>query len=320
LQREYYSPLYNAWFKDRGVHMNGGTRSRLIAPVSMYGMAMFGVAMFGVAIYAIAAIATTSEAAAGQATDSPREGRRVEIVRFADKPVTVVHGADPGGTLSARREIVSFANSTARPVTIIRGTGEPTASAPPATPTPSSTRPSSARTTVERIAFAGSVPASVTIVRGTAAMGDPSSGAAFLPATALDFERIAEAVHGAESSYGADPAMWRPDPDGPQGPMQISAAAAYDTGGGNRFDPEENRLLGRAYLARMLRRYGNWPDALAAYNWGPGNVDRWVAGGRDPARLPLETTRYIGRVLRNARIVGSRIVGAESDARLPITR
>src|SRR3954466_12959423 len=83
--------------------------------------------------------------------------------------------------------------------------------------------------------------------------------------------------------------------------MQVSAAAARDTGGGNRFDVRENRLLGRAYLARMFGRYGNWPYALAAYNWGPGNVDRWVAGRRDPARLPLETTRYIGRVLREKR-------------------
>ena len=109
--------------------------------------------------------------------------------------------------------------------------------------------------------------------------------------------------------------MWRPDPDGPQGPMQVSAAAARDTGGGNRFDPRENRLLGRAYLARMFGRYGNWPDALAAYNWGPGNVDRWAAGGRDPARLPLETARYIGRVLRGAHTGGSWITGVMGGPR-----
>jgi soluble lytic murein transglycosylase-like protein len=95
--------------------------------------------------------------------------------------------------------------------------------------------------------------------------------------------------------------MWRSnDVDGPQGPMQVSAAAAFDVGGGNRFDVYENLLLGRAYLARLFRRFGNWSDTIAAYNWGPGNVDQWIARGRNAAQLPAETTRYIERVLQQA--------------------
>jgi hypothetical protein len=279
-------------------------------------------------LFGVTAIATIWGVAAAQAADAPRQESRVEIVRFPDIPVTVVRGGDPGAALSARlsarRETVSFENGAARPVTAVRGmgahgTGEPASLSPPATaPAPPLAAP--ARTTVERIAFAGPVPAMVTILRGTAPAIDPSAAASSLPAAAPDFERIAEAVHGIESSYGADPAMWRPDPDGPQGPMQVSKAAARDTGGGNRFDPAENRLLGRAYLALMLRRYGNWPDALAAYNWGPGNVDRWVAGGRDPAHLPFETTRYIGRVLREAQIGGSWTAAVAGGARRSITR
>ena len=74
-------------------------------------------------------------------------------------------------------------------------------------------------------------------------------------ATTLD--HIAFAVDGAESSHGADPRIWRADPEGPQGPMQISAAAATDIGGGDRFDTFENRALGRAYLAHLFRRYAN---------------------------------------------------------------
>src|SRR5438105_15381628 len=98
-------------------------------------------------------------------------------------------------------------------------------------------------------------------------------------------DRIAVAVDGVESGHGTDPKMWHADPDGPQGPMQVSAAAAEDAGGGDRFDERQNRALGRAYLALMYQRYGSWPDAIAAYNWGPGNMDAWIGGGRPYEKL-----------------------------------
>ena len=98
-------------------------------------------------------------------------------------------------------------------------------------------------------------------------------------------DRVAIAVDGAESSHGSDPAMWRADPAGPQGPMQVSAAAASDVGGGDRFDTAQNRALGRAYLAQLHARYGNWPDAIAAYNWGIGNMDAWLKAGRPDNQL-----------------------------------
>jgi hypothetical protein len=111
-------------------------------------------------------------------------------------------------------------------------------------------------------------------------------------------DRIGYAVDGAESSHASDPKMWRPEtPDGPQGPMQVSAAAAADVGGGDRFDETENRTLGRAYLAHMFRRYGSWPDAIAAYNWGPGHLDEWIGGGRPADRFPAAVERYRTRVM-----------------------
>jgi Transglycosylase SLT domain len=110
-------------------------------------------------------------------------------------------------------------------------------------------------------------------------------------------DRVAYAVDGAESSHGANAKMWRSDLDGPQGPMQVSAAAAVDAGGGDRFDEVENRVLGRAYLQRMFRRYGSWSDAVAAYNWGPGRMDDWIGGGRQFDKLPLAVARYRARVM-----------------------
>jgi len=154
---------------------------------------------------------------------------------------------------------------------------------------------------------------SVTVVRGaappeTAPPVTVIRGGMLIPGPGLfdprggELDRIAFAVEGVESGHGTNPLMWRPAADGPQGPMQVSAAAALDVGGGDRFDPGQNRRLGRAFLARLYRRYGNWPDALAAYNWGPGNVDAWIAAGRPEDRLPPETARYIETVLRDALI------------------
>jgi hypothetical protein len=110
-------------------------------------------------------------------------------------------------------------------------------------------------------------------------------------------DRVAYAVEGAESSHGADLQMWGSEPNGPQGPMQVSAGAAEDVGGGNRFDERENQVLGRAYLALMYRRYGSWRDAVAAYNWGPGHMDAWISGGRPFEKFPPSVERYRMRVL-----------------------
>ena len=105
--------------------------------------------------------------------------------------------------------------------------------------------------------------------------------------------------------------------------MQVSAAAAADVGGGDRFDPIENRVLGRAYLARLYRRYANWADAVAAYNWGPGNMDVWIGSGRPIDKFPMAVSLYRVRVLFGgpARAGGAVSLGHHIDSRgghLPI--
>lgn len=132
---------------------------------------------------------------------------------------------------------------------------------------------------------------------GSAASAAEGGVTSLIPGGGATLDHVAFAVDGAESSHGADPGMWRAEPNGPQGPMQVSASAAADVGGGDRFDEDENRALGRAYLARMYRRYGSWADAVVAYNWGPGRMDDWISGGRPIDKLPLPVARYRARVL-----------------------
>jgi hypothetical protein len=241
-----------------------------------------------------------------------KNSKNTQIVTFADHrlaPVRIVRGPErpPAGPVAhGSVAIVTFAGRKMKPVTVLRG-GSVVAAV---TAVPGPARRADSGTT-ETVSFVNPSERQVTVLRGSVAPwpdGDPFAVAKratfelFPAARRGDLDRVAFAVDGAESSHGTDPAMWRPQLAGPQGPMQVSAAAASDLGGGDRFDLVQNRLLGRGYLASMFRRYGNWPDAIAAYNWGPGNMDGWIERGRLPAGLPLEVERYRDRVLRDGSI------------------
>lgn len=62
-------------------------------------------------------------------------------------------------------------------------------------------------------------------------------------------------------------------------------------------DPEDSILAQASFMSQLLNIYkGDITKALAAYNWGMGNLSKWmkVAG----KRLPVETEEYIKRVLQ----------------------
>ncbi|HMJ03535.1 MAG TPA: lytic transglycosylase domain-containing protein [Conexibacter sp.] len=105
---------------------------------------------------------------------------------------------------------------------------------------------------------------------------------------------------------------------GALGLMQLLPSTAHfiaDRSGGTRFTtedlstPEINIAYGSWYLRYLLDRYqGNELLALAAYNGGMGNVDRWLADAQTrgqrlrAADIPFPETRaYVERVLEARR-------------------
>ena len=84
---------------------------------------------------------------------------------------------------------------------------------------------------------------------------------------------------------------------GAEGEMQVMPTTQTKPGFGitpaRDSSAEEKARVGRDYLKAMISKYGDTTTALAAYNWGPGKVNKWLEKGGDFNKLPKETQNYI---------------------------
>jgi hypothetical protein len=156
--------------------------------------------------------------------------------------------------------------------------------------------------------------------------GGPSSAAAtstrLRPAPHTDLER---AVDEEAAARGLDPRLVRAviqaesawnrhavSHKGAMGLMQLMPATAVSLAVDDPYDEVQNVRGGTAYLAQLYERFGDLTLAVAAYNAGPGAVERY--GGVPPF---AETRAYVRRVLS---LYQGRDVGAEALSATPPVR
>ena len=74
--------------------------------------------------------------------------------------------------------------------------------------------------------------------------------------------------------------------------MQLMPETAAELNVTDPLDPAQNIDGGSRYLANLMKRYHGDPKlALAAYNWGMGNLEQ------QPENMPAETKNYVVKVM-----------------------
>jgi hypothetical protein len=132
-----------------------------------------------------------------------------------------------------------------------------------------------------------------------------------LAARVVTLQELAALAVQAAQRHGVDPRWFRsmvgaesagnPNAVSPKGAMglgQLMPGTAREMGVTNPYDPAQNLDGSAGYFRKMLDQFGGqYPQATAAYNWGPGNLQR--AGG-SLAAIPSETQKYLARVSASA--------------------
>jgi len=144
-----------------------------------------------------------------------------------------------------------------------------------------------------------------------------------------ELERLADTIVAESDRHQLDPSLvlavirvesggyhLAVSPVGALGLMQLLPSTAEELarkhghtwrGPNSLFDPILNVKLGTAYLRQLESKYGSITTALAAYNWGPGRIDRRLRrGGSIPRIYPEQVMKFYDAGSKPAAAASSR--------------
>ncbi|MBF0458628.1 MAG: lytic transglycosylase domain-containing protein [Nitrospirae bacterium] len=144
-------------------------------------------------------------------------------------------------------------------------------------------------------------PGSASYYNASSSLGDDSVQS---QSKGTNLDRYENYINEAASTYGLAPALikavivaessgnaYARSRSGARGLMQLMPSTAADLGVTDSYDARQNIDGGSRYLRQLLDKYdGNVHQALAAYNWGMGNLDR------RPDKVPQQTKDYVAKV------------------------
>ena len=72
----------------------------------------------------------------------------------------------------------------------------------------------------------------------------------------------------------------------------------------NPYNPQESIYYAAGYLRKLFDKFGTWRRALAAYNWGPGNLSKAIdrAGDNWISVAPRETQNYVTQITADVEV------------------
>jgi hypothetical protein len=124
------------------------------------------------------------------------------------------------------------------------------------------------------------------------------------------------AINANESAGKQDTSTVVNPASGASGSMQTMGPTRRDPGYGVKpaqdDSPQESARVGRDYYNALNAKYKDPTTAAIAYDWGPGNTDKWLANGGDMSQVPDESLKYAINFNKHVDAINNATGGAQA--------
>jgi peptidoglycan DL-endopeptidase CwlO len=80
-------------------------------------------------------------------------------------------------------------------------------------------------------------------------------------------------------------------------------------------NPVNDIATAAAYLRELHDRFQDWQLSLAAYDWGPGDVHRWLTDNQPFSAMPIETQNYVKQIVADVPVPGMLVATGDANGK-----